>query len=300
MTELHVTNGYTRRRHWEIVYHDLMDLYSPMIGLDGIGLWLTYRRYVQHDPEHLLTDHAWPSHRRLAGQLPKHGRKRIRAVRGRLQRAGLIECTSGKALSHKLELELSRLAVLGIQNPANTLFIRVHDPLEIHAFCNEFSYSYRPIQRPSGQWDMAFTEYPGRILGNNRLLTATAYIEKHLEEMSAPQIRSLLRCSPGDQQTIAIRARLLSRHRELVPEAPQKQPSPLPDDVLGILATLGWQGSLEEIEDAFAEDPSFVWEQLDYWLQHRDEVENPAAALRESLRFGPNRVDYDDLEELDF
>jgi len=300
MSEIHVTNGYTRRRHWEIVYHDLMDLYTPMIGLDGIGLWLTYRRYVQHDPDHLLTDHAWPSHRRLAGRLKKHGRNRLTAVRERLQRARLIEATPGKELVQDKGLKLCQLAMLGIQNPANTLFIKIHDPLEFGAFCAEFGYTCRPVQLPSGHWDMAFDEYPGKIVGNNRLLAATSYIESHLEEVSAAQIRSLLRCSPTDKQTITVRARLLDRHRKVVPEAPQRKHTPLPDDVLSILARLGWKGSLQEVEEAFASDPTFVWTQLDYWLEHAEEVDNPAAALRESLRIGPNEVEYDDMQELDF
>jgi hypothetical protein len=297
---LQITQGYTRRRHWEIVYHDLLDLYAPMIGLDGIGLWLTYRRYVQHDPDHVLTDRAWPSHRGLAGRLDYCGRKRLHSLRQRLERAHLITVKTGKVLTDETGLELSQLAQLGIQNPASTLFIKVHDPLELDAFCDQFGFRYRPQRTRLGRWDMVFEEYTGRIIGSNRLLAAISYIEEHLEEVTADQIRSLLRCSPSDQQTIAVRARLLNRHRDVVPAAPQRQHSTLPDQALSILARLGWQGDLEEVEEAFSEDRTFVWEQLDYWLEHRQEVDNPAAALRKSLRFGPNEVSYDELQELDF
>jgi hypothetical protein len=299
MTEIRVSNGYTRRRHWEIIYHDLLDLYGPMIGLEGVGLWTTYQRHVQNDPEHILADRAWPSHRGLAG-LYRSGRKSINSTRRRLQKAGLISVKPGRDLAKDAGLSLSHLAQIGIQNPASTLFIRVNAPLEFQSFCDKFGYRYRPIQLPSGHWNMAFKEYPGRILGPNRLLAATTYLEEHIEEVSAAQIRSLLRCSPKDQATIKVRSRLLQRHEMIHGPEVQRRHTTLPDQVLAALKQLGWQGSLEIVEEAFTNDSSFAWQQIDYWLEHQEEVENAAAALRESLKLGADKVDYDEFKELEF
>jgi hypothetical protein len=290
--DLHISEGYTRKRHWEIVYHDLMDLYGPMIGPDGIGMWLTYKRYVQNDPEHILEGRAWPSHRSLA-DLYGCGRKRLHSARKRLTSAGLITVTRGSDLG----MDLSDIARLGIQNPANTLFIEVNDPLEFDDFCAAFFLAYSPVEH-NGRWDMKFDDYEGRILGNNRLLAAAAYIEEHITDVTEEQIRSLLRCSEDDRKTIGIRNRLINRHRQHSDET-QRRVSTLPDTALAILRRLGWQGPLDEVEELFAEDSELVWEQLDYWLKHRNDVDNPAAALRQSLRYG-SLEPAEPLEELEF
>ena len=293
--EIYLSNGYTRKRHFEIIYHDLMDLYGPMIGIDGVGLWVTYRRYVQNDQDHLLVDRAWPSTRGLAG-LFACGRNRLGATRDRLEEAGLISVTRGADLAANRDLTLAQLAKLGIQNPAATLFVKVNDPLELDSFCDQFGITYAPKEKRPGLWVMAFENYTGRLMGPNRLMAAKSYIEDHLHEVTAEQIRSLLRCGPSDRQTLAVRSRLLDRHRQEVDRIPRRIETSLPDDVVGILRTLGWRGSLAEVEDAHAHAPRYVWEQLDYWQQHREDVQNPAAALRESLRLAPMEERHAELE----
>ena len=299
MTEIHVTNGYTRRRHWEVVYHDLLDLYGPMIGMDGIGLWITYKRYVQNDPEHLLCDRAWPSHRGLECHYSA-GRRKIHNARERLERTRLIHVKPGSELSSEVGLTLAQLARVGIQNPAATLFIRVNDPLEFHAFCEEFGYKYEPIQTPSGHWNMAFRKYPGRIMGPNRLLAAAAYIENSIKSVSTTQIRSLLRCNPNDHATVKVRSRLLNQWRAVNGPETQIRHTTLPDNVLRALSRLGWQGSLGIVEEAFLNNADYAWQQIEYWLEHRDEVDRPAAALRKALEYGADEVEYDELEKIDF
>lgn len=338
-----ITEGYTRDRHWEIVYHDLIDLYGPKIGLDGVGLWITYRRFIQHNPDHLLTDKAWPSHRGLLAPLFKIGQTRLRNTRRTLVDAGLIKVIKGRELASRSQeaydrqlliwheegkprrpirrITLSDLAELGIQNPARTLFIEVNDPLTFHPFCERFGLTYSPeitSYSDTGQpvWNMAFDDYDGLIRGPNRLLAATRYIDDnlsaspadrhHLPLVTAQQIRSLLRCQPDDTETISVCNRFLERRAGLAqgqesPNAPQSTPRRLPDDVLGILKKLGWSGSTAEVEAYFQQDRDRVYRLLDYWLEHREDVENPAAAFRQNLRYGPaGPPDLRDWEELAF
>ncbi len=340
-----ITEGYTRKRHWEIVYHDLIDLYGPKIGLDGIGLWNTYKRFVQHDPDHLLLDKAWPSHRGLLAPLFKVGQTSLRNARDRLVDAGLIKITSGRHLASRSQtiyeqqlliwqeeekprkpirrITLSDLADLGIQNPARTLFIEVNDPLTLHPFCERFGLRCVPevtSHNDNGQpvWNMVFEDYPGLIRGPNRLLSAIHYIENnlnvsptdrvHFPLVTEQQIRSLLRCRSDDSATINIRSRLLARRTQIASSdqgmttahQPSSPPT-LPDDVLGMLRLLGWQGSTEEVEQHFQRDQELVYERLNYWVIHREEVDNPAAAFRESLRYASaTSSHWEDWDEISF
>lgn len=338
-----ITEGYTRDRHWEIVYHDLVDLYGPKIGLDGIGLWVTYRRFVQHNPDHLLTDKAWPSHRGLLAPLFKVGQTRLRNTRRDLVDAGLIDVTKGRDLARRSQEEydqqilswheegkprkpvrritLSELAAMGIQNPSRTLFIEVNDPLPFHAFCEKFALTYSPQvtgHNEAGQpiWNMAFDDYEGLIRGPNRLLAAARYIEdnlcvrgadrSHWPLVTEQQIKSLLRCKPDDAETVNLRNRLLERRATVArrgerPDSARAISSALPTDVLEKLRRLRWNGPTDEVASYFAKDPDLVYELLDYWLEHRHEVDNPAAAFRQALRFAPAAPsDTDQMEELDF
>lgn len=338
-----IVEGYTRERHWEIVYHDLIDLYGPKIGLDGIGLWITYKRFIQHNPDHLLTDKAWPSHRGLLAPLFKVGQTKLRNARQSLADAGLIEVVKGRDLARRSQEEydqqlliwhdqgkprkpvsritLSDLADLGIQNPSRTIFIEVNDPLTFHAFCDYFELAYSPDStsldsqgRPV--WNMRFEDYSGLIRGPNRLLAAARYIEDNLKAHAAErhasslvteqQVRSLLRCRSDDQETQSIRDRLLDWRYSLVDGddlvgngLPPRDV--LPAEVLSKLDRLGWKGSFLEVEKHFHRDPDRVYEQLNYWLEHRGEVDNAAAAFRESLRYAPtDPPSLDEWQEMDF
>jgi hypothetical protein len=340
-----ITEGYTRDRHWEIVYHDLIDLYGPKIGLDGIGLWVTYKRFIQHNPDHLLTDKAWPSHRGLLAPLFKVGQTSLRNTRRDLVDAGLIEVTKGRDLARRSQedydrqvlswheegkprkpvrrITLGQLAAMGIQNPSRTLFIEVNDPLSFHSFCERFLLTYSPqvtSHNDEGQpvWNMEFDDYDGMIRGPNRLLAATRYIENnlcarpadrdHWPLVTEQQIRSLLRCKPDDKETINIRRRMLERRAAAAGRADRSQvstqePTPLPDDVLSMLRRLRWNGPTAEVAAHFARDPDRVYELLDYWLEHRSEVDNPAAAFRQALRYAsataPDSIP-DELHDLAF
>jgi hypothetical protein len=94
------------------------------------------------------------------------GQKRLANVRRALKKAGLIAVTFGAQLvAHSGEeyerqmlvwqiegkprapvhrVTMRELAALGIQNPANTLFIEVNDPLPIFPFCEKFTLTCRP------------------------------------------------------------------------------------------------------------------------------------------------------------
>lgn len=323
-----ITAGRTRARHWEIVYHDLIDLYGPKIGLDGVGLWVTYQRFVQREAAHLLAGKAWPSHRGLLADLFRCGQTTLRDTRRKLQDAGLITVTSGAELAARSQEEydqqlllwqtegkprqavrrvtLADLATIGITNPARSMIIEVHDPLTILPFCDKFNLTYSPYISHYGDdgmpvWDIRFDDYPGLIRGPNRIAAAVRYIEdnlnagevdrRHRPLLSAHQIRSLLRCNEDDAETIAICNRLLQQRARLsgdegeAPEPLLRSPVvPLPDDVRGLLGYLGWQGPTTEVEYAFRLDPARVYERLNYWLDHRDDVDNPAAAFRADLR----------------
>lgn len=297
-SQVFITAGYTRQRHWETVYHDLIDLYGPMIGIEGPSLWLTYKRHVQNDPNHLLSDLAWPSHEKLA---PFYGigKTKLRNARKALEKAGLIIVTMGRDLvaqsqrdydnqllsSEKIQngpITLSDLAALGIKNPSTSLFIKIHDPLTFYAFCNRFNLTYAPV-REWDRWEMAFDDYNGRIFGPNRLLAAVRYIEdnlyaspsdrQHWPLVTEEQIMSLLRCRDDDQETIDIRRRLLQRRDRLVgASAPE---TTLPQSILTGLRRLDFKGSVAEVEDHFAEDPRRV-------------VELIARCLAETKRISPN------------
>ena len=57
-----------RRRHqpWVQVFHELTDLYAPLIGgFTGIGYWTYLRRFVNHDPAHPWCGRAFPTRRQL-------------------------------------------------------------------------------------------------------------------------------------------------------------------------------------------------------------------------------------------
>ncbi|MCP4539736.1 MAG: GntR family transcriptional regulator [Chloroflexi bacterium] len=310
---LFITGGYTRDRHWENIYHDLHDLYGPMIGIEGPTMWFVYKRHIQHSPDHLLTDMAWPSHKQLA-KFYGVGETKLRNARERLEKAGLITVTRGRDLAsqsqwhydHQLlnggktqngAITLSDLAALGIQNPARAMFIKIHDPLTFHPFCNKFNFSYSPIIKYN-KWEMEFDDYGGRIYGPNRLLAAVRYIENNLSAapsdryhwplITEEQIRSLLRCKDDDYETIEICRRMLQRKARIAGAAPG---SILPDHVLAKLRQLGWQGDTAEVEQHFATNPQRV---IDLLLQAltaatvqrngQQTVKNPAALFRTLLR----------------
>jgi hypothetical protein len=246
-TPVFIAEGYKRQRHWEVVYHDLVDLYGPMIGPDGIGLWVTYKRFVQHDPDHLLTGLAWPSHRKTLASLLRVSQDSLRSGRQSLVEVGLITATKGRDLvSRSVEaheeqqqillaegkprtavrrITMQDLVEAGIQNPANTILIEVHDPLPLYAFCERFSLTYYSEQRPGGCWDVEFEDYPGIVQGPNRILAAIRHITDNLDAppndryywplISEEEIRSLLRCKPDDEEIPLIRDRLLARRAQV-------------------------------------------------------------------------------------
>jgi hypothetical protein len=320
--------GYTRQRHFEMVYHDLVDLYGPMISDDGIGLWITYQRHIQRNPDHLLEGRAWPSHRDRLAKLLKTGQTHLRNSRHTLQKAGLIEVISGRELAEESRQEydaqllnaytegkarkavrritLRDLAAMGIQNPAKALFITVNDPLSLLPFCEKFDLSFSPqieYVGADGQpvWTMEFDDYDGIIQGPNRLVAAIHYIEENLAVhevdrvlrplVTEQQILSLLRCKDDDTETKLVCGRLLERRAKLVgappPPAYEPRPSHLPDQIQGMLRLLGWEGSQKEVEQHFEQDRDRVQALLLYWLEHREDVDNPAAAFRDDLRHAP-------------
>lgn len=322
-----LAEGYTRQRHWEVVYHDLVDLYGPMIGLDGIGLWLAYKRFLQNDPDHLLTDLAWPSHRGRLAPLFSVGQTALRNARHTLEEAKLVTALSGQELVERAQAEydqqlleayqansrrswtLQRItlgdltAAAGVRNPARTLFIEVHDPLSLHPFCETFGYTYSAQPNGRHRWEMRFDDYGGIIQGPNRLLAAVRYVEDHLVELEEHVIRSLLRCQPGDAETVEVRERLLQRRTEqiqgLEARSDEGSPQDLPADLLEDLEDLGWVGSTAEVEQAYEMDPERVRGWLTFWLSANG-VENPAGAFRAALRSGdPAPRTAEEREELD-
>ncbi len=316
-----ITSGYTRDRHWEVVYHDMVDLYGPKIGLDGLGLWVTYKRFIQHNPEHLLFDKTWVSHKGMLASLFGVGQNTLRSTRTKLKDAGLIAVATGRELVTRSRqqyeaqllgggkippngpITMSRLAAMGIRNPATTLFIEVNDPLTLHAFCDRFKLTCSPyVKWPNGDtpvWEMQFgDDYAGIIRGPNRLLAAVRYVEDNLSAsrgdrahwplVTEAQVRSLLRCKDDDRETIAIRNRLLQRRARLVGQSPG---APLPENVLTGLDQLGFRGSTAEVERHFRDDPRRVIEVLQHALRaaktERDgelTVTNPAALFLTLLR----------------
>lgn len=313
MSKVLITTGYTRDRHWETIYHDLHDLYGPLIGMEGPTMWFVYKRHIQHNPDHLLVDLAWPSHKELA-KFYDVGETRLRNARLRLETAGLITVTRGRDLATQSQwkynnqllnggkiqnsaITLSGLATLGIQNPSTTLFIKVHDPLTFHPFCDKFNLSYSPVFK-YGKWELAFDDHGGRIYGPNRLLAAVRYIEDNLNAapsdrqhwplITDEQIRSLLRCKDDDYETIEIRQRMLQRRARIAGGAPGQA---LPSHVLVKLRQLGWKGDTAEVEQYFETDPQRVITLLHQALAattaQRDgqpTVKNPAALFRTFLR----------------
>ncbi len=316
-----ITSGYTRDRHWEVVYHDLVDLYGPKIGPDGIGIWVTYKRFIQHNPEHLLVDKTWVSHKGTLASLFQVGQTTLRTTRTKLKDAGVITIASGRDLVTRSQrqynaqllgggkipqngpITMSRLAAMGIRNPATTLFIEINDPLTLHAFCDRFKLTCSPFIKwynaDSPVWEMQFSDdYAGLIRGPNRLLAAVRYIEDNLSAsrgdrvhwplVTEEQVRSLLRCKDDDRETIAIRTRLLQRRARLVGESPG---APLPDNVLIGLDQLGFRGPTTEVERYFRDDPRRVIKVLQHTLRaaktERDgelTVDNPAALFLTLLR----------------
>lgn len=319
MSEL-IVNGYTRSRHWETIYHDIADLYGPKIGLDGIGLWFTYRRYVQHAPGHLLEDKAWPSHRGRLQPLFRIGHTSMANTRERLVDAGLITATPGSQYVRRLQeqydqqlliqqekskprqpvqrITMANLAAIGIQNPARVLIIEVSDPLSLHPFCEKFNLTYQPT-RKGARWEVEFDDYPGLIQGPNRLLAATRWIEDNLNVISADrpyhplvteeQINSLLRCKPDDAETIELRNRLLLVRARITGQAAQPLHQPLPQDILANLNLLGWQGATTEVETAFQQNPHRLRQILGETLAaaRGETIKSPAALFRDRLRTDP-------------
>ena len=117
-----VTSGYSRDRHWEHTYHDLHDLYGPMIGIEGPTMWFVYKRHIQRNPDHLLLDLAWPSHKELS-KFYTVGETKLRGVRQRLEKAGLITVTRGRDLAAQSQWNYDRQLLNGgkIQNSPITL-----------------------------------------------------------------------------------------------------------------------------------------------------------------------------------
>ncbi|MCP4539204.1 MAG: hypothetical protein GY832_18865 [Chloroflexi bacterium] len=326
-----ITTGYTRKRHWETIYHDLVDLYGPMIGIEGPSLWFTYKRFVQNDPNHILTDLAWPSHKGLAPFFGI-GKTKLRNARRALERAGLITVTMGRDMVAQSQREydnqilnggkpqngvitLSDLAALGIKNPSTTLFINVHDPLTFYPFCNKFNLTYAPVIKWD-RWEMAFDNYKGRIFGPNRLFAAVRYIEDnmyaspsdrhHWPLVTEEQILSLLRCRDDDKETIDIRRRLLQR-RDRIVGASAPEPA-LPNNVLTGLRQLEFKGPTAEVEDCFANDPRRVVQLLAYCLTEAKRVNrngkplvpNPAGLFVSLLREPEHELELEGWEEIEF
>ena len=285
-----IVNGYTRPRHWETIYHDIADLYGPKIRLDGIGLWFTYKRFVQHTPGHLLEDKAWPSARDLLANLFHVGQTSLRNTRQRLEATGLITATSGRDLTASSTITMSDLAAIGIQNPAKVLIIEVNDPLTLHPFCEQFSLTYSPV-RQGRQWEMEFDDYSGIIRGPNRLLAAVRWIEDNLAVnptdrpyrplVTEEQINSLLRCNLDDAETIELRQRLLNRRAQIAGEALGAKM--LPNDVLANLSRLGWVGSTAVIETAYRENPHRVKQVIQKALVMMDSLRDPAGFIHDTL-----------------
>lgn len=234
-----------------MVYHDLVDLYGPKIGLEGVGLWITYKRFIQNNPEHLLTGMAWPSHRALLAPLFRVGERALRGAREALADAGLITVFTGRELAAATQAEqeeqqllrisegkarkavrlitLTDLAAAGIRNPARSLMIEVNDPLPFYAFCEAFDLTYSPHVTAYDAdglqvWNMLFDDYPGLIRGPNRILAAARYVEDNLDASEADRrywpligesaVRSLLRSRSDDKDVTVIRERLLRKRAE--------------------------------------------------------------------------------------
>jgi hypothetical protein len=193
-------------------------------------------------------------------------------------------------------------AAAGVRNPARTLFIEVHDPLSFHPFCETFGYTYSAQSSGRHRWEMRFDDYDGIIQGPNRLLAAVRYVEDHLIELEEHVIRSLLRCQPGDAETIEVRARLLQRRMEQIQGldggSDDGSPQDLPADLREDLEDLGWVGPTAELEQAYQRDPERVRGWLTFWLSANG-VENTAGAFRAALRSGdPAPEERDDRDPL--
>lgn len=246
-----IAEGYRRPANFEIVYHDLLDLYGPKIGAEGIGLWFAYRRFVQNNPSHRLNGLAWPSHKGLLSDLLDSTPHKLREARKKLAEAGLIVSTAGRDLvkrsqeefpmedydnwlsqafpgRKKRSLSLAELASLGIRNPATTLLIQVNDPLPFHDFCSRFDLAYYPVPTQTVDgfvWNMGFVDYAGLIRGTNRIAAAVSFIHQNLEISATDRhyepvideqvIHSLLRVRKEDKALDEIRDKLLRRRTEV-------------------------------------------------------------------------------------
>ncbi len=322
-----LVSGYTRAQHWEKVHHDIYDLYGPKVGLDGIGLWFTYKRFVQRaDPNHLLAQKTWKSHRRIASTV-RRGREKLHAIRRKLQDAGLIEAINGRdfvrqrqeAYDRQLlvwfeegkprapvtQVTLADLAALGIQNPARSIFITVNDPMPVLAFCEHFGLSFSPYVEARTdlgvRWGMTFDDdYSGLIIGPNRKMAAAQWIEdnlnvapgdrEHRPLVEEAQIRSLLRCGPDEAETIHVRDRLLQRRARLLATGTLWQPIELPDNGLlpaDVMESLRGIGWAGDVAEV---EQSFQDDpaRVRGWLVYWNNAEtrNPAGAFRNALRSG--------------
>jgi hypothetical protein len=337
---VYITQGYTRQRHWELIYHDLYDLYGPLIGERGAGLYGGYKRFRNNTAGHLLEKKAWPSHRDLLTSLFGTSQDKLRYSRKKLVAAGLIDAEFGRDLVARSRREydaqlavqwnegkprkavelitLADLAALGIQNPANTLFVTINDPLPLFPFCERFALRFesRVKKFASGgfKWEMKFVDYAGILVGPNRLQAAARYIEDNLLAdpgdrglrplVSVDEILALMRCSDEDKETIAVRNRLLEMRASIAGEEvyrPDGQSAYLPPDVVAKLERLGWKGPTDEVKRCFEKDPEKVRDLL--WdcvqLIGSETVRNPAGLFRDSLRVMTGEPDTG-LKEIEF
>lgn len=158
--------GYVRN------WHDLRNLYGPMIGLAGIGLWDVLRGHVNDINGHPLQGKAWPGLRSIIAHY-RDGRISIETALSLLNAAGLVEWQTGADLIALYQRHAAagmsdgqnpgvspqRLQSV-LKNPHASRIYTVHDPLELPAFCVRFELAIALVDsRPR------FEEYAGVING---------------------------------------------------------------------------------------------------------------------------------------
>lgn len=158
--------GYVR------VWHDLRNLYGPMIGLTGIGLWAELRSHVNDVNGHPLQGKAWPGLRSLVSHY-KDGFRPIQGTLASLNAADLVQWQTGRDLidlyhRHKAAgmsdsqnpgVSPARLKRV-LKNPDASRIYTIHDPLELPQFCVRFDIAIELFDaRPR------FIDYPGIING---------------------------------------------------------------------------------------------------------------------------------------
>lgn len=140
--------GRLRQPGFVMVWNDLVDLYTPMIGYAGIGLWTYLRRLTMRKRSHPLHSYAWPGQRHLVNHSGLEGRTRVLNTMLSLINAELV--TRSPASDHPTAARL-------LSDPVNSHIYLVHDPLQLPQFCIRWGHAI------TLQPTIAFTDYPATV-----------------------------------------------------------------------------------------------------------------------------------------